>query len=434
MLTSVSASKAAVITAIVCHVGSVSSLIVPFKRQAVSTPTDPYNFSVINYEGDGAIIYTANVTLGGQSFEVQLDTGSSDLWVNTQNVTLSNVNDTGVQTFISYEDMTEARGNILLSAMQFGNFTIPQQAFINANGSNATSDGDLGLLGLSSKNISNVYRKLNDTSFNGETVMNNLFSAYSNISTYITFLLTRTNLGKSDGGIFTIGETDPNWTKVLDQTPLPVRAKTDEWITFMGGVSVNGKNYTGHGLLSNVPDTGVSQEYKDQLLAIFDTGTSTGLMPTYYWDAIYGSIPGISKVPGQPGLFQFPCDTKLNVTMYFNGTEIPINPLDISMLASNERNETICVNAFGAQDTKTSVEETNDFTLGDAFLRNVYILYNYGNLTSTNNTLTNTTTPYVQLLPTTIQANAWNDFDSLNQARIAQWDQLGGQFTPPSRK
>ena len=79
--------------------------------------------------------------------------------------------------------------------------------------------------------------------------MYNLFSAYPNISTYITFLLTRSNLGVSDGGIFTIGETDPNWTKVLDQPQLPVLEKTHQWITLMDGVTVNGKNYTGHGIL-----------------------------------------------------------------------------------------------------------------------------------------------------------------------------------------
>ena len=98
-------------------------------------------------------------------------------------------------------------------------------------------------------NDETMYNKLNGTEFNGNTVMYNLFSAYPNISTYITFLLTRSNLGVSDGGIFTIGETDPNWTKVLDQPQLPVLEKTHQWITLMDGVTVNGKNYTGHGML-----------------------------------------------------------------------------------------------------------------------------------------------------------------------------------------
>lgn len=65
------------------------------------------------------------------------------------------------------------------------------------------------------------------------------------------------------------------------------------------------------------------------------------------------------------------------------------------MLYTGEKNETLCVNALGAQDSKTSEEQLNDFTLGDSFLRNVYILYNYGNWTAN----TTAAAPYVQLLP-----------------------------------
>lgn len=39
------------------------------------------------------------------------------------------------------------------------------------------------------------------------------------------------------------------------------------------------------------------------------------LVPQYYWDAIYKDIPGLKKVVD--GVYEFPCDTKLNVTMYF---------------------------------------------------------------------------------------------------------------------
>lgn len=52
----------------------------PLRRQDSPNPTsasipfvntaDPYNFNVVNLNGDDNIIYTANVTIDGQSFQV----------------------------------------------------------------------------------------------------------------------------------------------------------------------------------------------------------------------------------------------------------------------------------------------------------------------------------------------------------------------------
>ena len=40
--------------------------------------------------------------MGGKEFPVQLDTGSSDLWLDTTGVDLSGLTDTGVQTGLTY--------------------------------------------------------------------------------------------------------------------------------------------------------------------------------------------------------------------------------------------------------------------------------------------------------------------------------------------
>lgn len=45
------------------------STSVLFKRANAS---DPYNFNVVDFTGDNQIIYVANVTLDGQSYEVCL--------------------------------------------------------------------------------------------------------------------------------------------------------------------------------------------------------------------------------------------------------------------------------------------------------------------------------------------------------------------------
>lgn len=72
-----------------------------------------------------------------------------------------------------------------------------------------------------------------------------------------------------------------------------------------------------------------------------------------------------------------------------SGTEYPINPLDLTRLVQ-AGNDTVCVNTFAPGDLKS---QGFDFILGDAFLRNTYALFNYGNWTDTSDNM-----PYVQLL------------------------------------
>jgi hypothetical protein len=42
-----------------------------------------------------------------------------------------------------------------------------------------------------------------------------------------------------------------------------------------------------------------------------------GMLPDYYFDAIYKDIPGIKAISKKDGVYEVPCDTKLNVSMTF---------------------------------------------------------------------------------------------------------------------
>ena len=72
-----------------------------------------------------------------------------------------------------------------------------------------------------------------------------------------------------------------------------------------------------------------------------------------------------------------------------------MNPLDLTYVgytqAANGTNQTVCVNSFSRADI--AAEAGADFILGDAFLRNVYSLFAFGNWTNSS-----APTPYVQLL------------------------------------
>ena len=91
-----------------------------------------------------------------------------------------------------------------------------------------------------------LFRKVQGSRY---PVMTNVFGSYTNQSEFITFLLARTNLGVSSGGIFTVGEVDSDWTNITNQTQIPVVQELGQWIALMDGVIVNGQNYSGHGLL-----------------------------------------------------------------------------------------------------------------------------------------------------------------------------------------
>ncbi|EKM50641.1 uncharacterized protein PHACADRAFT_152796 [Phanerochaete carnosa HHB-10118-sp] len=401
----------------------------PLRRQPSVTPTgttinftnvaNPFNFNVVDLAGDNQVIYVANITIDGRSYEVQLDTGSSDLWLNTQNITLSSAaNDTNISTSVAYGDRTVASGDIFLAPAQLGNFSIPAQAFISAPGTNATSDNDLGLMGLSSKNLSQIYERLQNTTFGGLPVLYNIFETYSNVSNFITFQLVRSKLGITEGGVFTIGDVDPNLSAVLNQTQLPVIEALNQWVVFMDGIVVDGKKFTGHGFL---PAT------KNKTVALVDSGTSLGEIPQYYWDAIYGDIPGVELVNAGAGIYEVPCDLKRNVSLIFNGTEYPLNPLDLSYISnvgdfSDGSNVTLCLNTFSPMDLSN---QDLDFILGDAFMRNVYALFNFGNWTDSSECAP---PPYIQMLSTTNQSEAWAQFDDAQNARIQQWIELQGQF------
>ena len=97
--------------------------------------------------------------------------------------------------------------------------------------------------------LSQIDGNLKNTTFNGNPVLNNIFSTYSNLSNYMSFQLSRSNLGITDGGIFTLGEVPSNFSGVLEQPVVPVISQTTRWIGVGDGMIVNGETYIGNGIL-----------------------------------------------------------------------------------------------------------------------------------------------------------------------------------------
>lgn len=116
----------------------------------------------------------------------------------------------------------------------------------------------------------------------------------------MTFELSRSEVTSlTSGGVFTLGETNSNFSAILNAPQLPALTP-DAWFVLMDGLNVNGKP--------------VPSQNKD--IALLDTGTSLAQLPKVYVDAIYGSVPGAVFDPTE-GQYTIPCDTKLNISFSF---------------------------------------------------------------------------------------------------------------------
>ncbi|KAH9917043.1 aspartic peptidase domain-containing protein [Fomitopsis serialis] len=398
---------------ILALIGSTYGLSIPFERRSVGARSTTVSVNQnsngnIGFSNGAGFVYTATIYVQGQPFQVQIDSGSSDLWLDTSNVTLDDLQDTGVTGSIGYVDGSSATGPIVLGNVSFGEFTVSGQAFINAPGSNATSAGfDRGLLGVGPPFASSVFNELINTTYDGLPFLVNVFAQEPDEPNFMTFYLSRSDAGITQGGVMSIGELISDYVAVLDQPKLPV-VSAQSWEAFMDGINVNGQFFTGHseGAIGVTAEPG-----KDQTTIILDTGTSFATAPRYYVDAMYKDVPG-AEFNESIGSYTLPCDTKLNVSMVFGSSEFPLDPIDVTNIQVNPDGSFFCTGTYSPTPDNAGV----DFILGDSFMRNVYSLFSYGS----NFTGNGDEAPYMQILSITDPDEAWANFDYANAQRLIQ--------------
>jgi len=118
--------------------------------------------------------YISNITLGGQSIAVMLDTGSSDLWV-TGSVPGST--DTGKSVTLSYA-VGQAAGDVNTATLTFDNYTVDNQAYLLVTNTSSfstdiTAQGYSGLVGLGPNSGSVIRQKVGDAS--GDSMLDRIF-------------------------------------------------------------------------------------------------------------------------------------------------------------------------------------------------------------------------------------------------------------------
>ncbi|KAF8496886.1 aspartic peptidase domain-containing protein [Russula emetica] len=359
--------------------------------------------------------YMVNVALGGQPIQVVIDTGSSDLWVSS---TIATANDTGVQSGLAYA-IGEVSGKALIlhdlgevktAQLEFLGYTVPDQAFMQVTPTSNTPQVP-GMLGLGPNSGSSIHVSLNNQP-QGDTVLDRIFRQNVSTPNILTVLLGRSNdpTEKYPGDV-TVGEILRGLENITNQPRVPVTALpapdavSQHWQVLLDEDGIIGPNGQPIQVQSGVKST----QNRNQLTATFDTGFSFPQVPQCVSNAIYSGVPGASleSVEGLGQIWFIPCDAEINITFKIGGQTYPVHPLDTnSDDALTNPDGQNCVGAF--QPISSGVSSTYDLILGTSFLRNVYLLVDYGDFV--DGSVNTTADPYVQLLSVTDPTAAHADF------------------------
>ncbi|KAF8306322.1 acid protease [Clavulina sp. PMI_390] len=360
--------------------------------------------------------YVANITIGGANFNVILDTGSSDLWVTG---TIPNSSDTGTPASITYA-IGDASGNVHLAPVTFSDFTVDQQAFIDvANSSSFGSIAALGINGLAGlgPGFSSVVRTTVGAP-KGDTLLDNIFQLNKTTSNFITFLLGRSGITNvSSVGEFTISEIISGYENITNQPQISVQE--------LSGSSLANQHWTVLADKMIGPDGNqisyssiVSGTSKGEVVTVLDSGFTLPQVPRKVSDAIYGRVQG-AEYDSTNGWWVLPCEQELNISFVLGGQTYPVHPLDAisSDYGGKFSNGTTgCVGTFQPITSGFSLSGQFDIILGEAFLRNTYNLFNWGDFV--DDTAVSRNSPYVQMQSTTNMAVAHQQFVEMRMGGV----------------
>ncbi|KAL7418968.1 hypothetical protein Q5752_006652 [Cryptotrichosporon argae] len=369
-----------------------------------------------------------------QTFNLQVDLGSSDLWVATDlcqtsactsapaliNVTASV--DSGSSANLTFQSGS-ASGEIYWEEVQVGTFGIGYQAFVAADmvvDENLGGGNYSGVLGLALPQNSVIFAEIGGTtgsSPDGATFLDNLYGSGNSAPTDRVFALSleryqdvRTastlGIGTTDDR-FCAPPCDPDYISIVADPSLGVTGFL-YWRVPIDSVEVTtwGDAQAGTGANTTTVTLGPSKvdAAKNTPLAVLDSG-GVAILVGYkpYVDAIYGAY-GISA--SSDGYYRMPCTTQLAITFTIGGVAFPVHPLDMTWSDSSttSSSQQTCV---GALQYSSTLGSSGDFILGSAFLKNAYSIFSYPN---TNKTTQATWQPQVALLPLTNASVASQDF------------------------
>ncbi|KAL5869437.1 hypothetical protein ACKVWC_010184 [Pyricularia oryzae] len=308
----------------------------------------------------GDVEYLSPVTIGGQTLNLDFDTGSSDLWIFStmlpQNVQAGHTNfdpaksttfkqAQGLSFKIRYGDGSGASGVVGTETVDIGGVTVTGQAVEMAtqvSGSFVKDTANNGLVGL-------AYSKLNTVS----PVPQQTF--FDNVMPSLAEPLFTADLRKGAMGAYEFGRID-NSKFTGEMKFIPVNTTRGFW------QFSSEKFQVGNGQVKQGTKGGQ---------AIADTGTTLILANPTTVQGYYSQVPGAVN-DQQVGGITIPCDAKLpDLMLDVGGVMAKVKGSDI-VFAQVQGNT-----CFGGMQPTTSSLQI----YGDIFFKSQFVVFNGGNNT-----------------------------------------------------
>lgn len=397
-------------------------------------------------------VYTIPVSVGdgNQQFSLQIDTGSSDLWIASTSCSSSSCSQTNghlydpsgaTPTNVSFSIpylSGSAAGPIFWDNVTIGGYTIDNQALAAASDveNEALAPNFSGILGLAlplNSIIASEIPPVTNNDPDGAAWASNLFSitpiSTSPSSRFLSLALSRPG-SNTVPAVFGIGHHPsslvPDPSLVQYSTPV-----SDESGILFWKVSVKAITVYVNGTARSV-ELGRSITGASFPVAVLDSGMPLILTTSDIANGIYGAI---RINPASDGNYYVPCTTPLNMTITLDDRpEIPLHPLDLTAEPPQDNQAQYCLGLIQTDDSQLSNPDSSlgDMILGVPFLRNVYTVMAYtipnsdGSFVPQNGS-DQTITPRLGLLSLT---NATIALEEFNTVRVLNQPISGGGSSP----
>ncbi|KIP02831.1 hypothetical protein PHLGIDRAFT_37715 [Phlebiopsis gigantea 11061_1 CR5-6] len=363
------------------------------------------SFTVATFES----VYSLPITVGTppQTLYVQVDTGSSDLWVASSSCSTQSCRQTGgalydpskavqtQKTFTINYVQGKVSGPIVWDTVRFGGYELVGQALaaatsVDSEPLTAQFSGVLGLALPLNSIISSEIAASTSSAFDGAIVPSDLFGLSPSWSAPSHRFISMT-LSRPDGGASSV----PSLLGIGRHVPPGVVADPSK----VQYASISTTN-AGNGPLFWQSQLSAITVYVDGVrkdvaisstaTSIVDSGTPVILTSVTIANGIYGAL-GIG--PGSDGSYWVPCTTPLNMSVTLDSrSELPLHPLDLTFsgqtfsststsgsltngsTVSSGSSNNMCMGMIQASDAVSTIA---DVVLGVPFMRSVYAVMAY---------------------------------------------------------